>query len=148
MDIILLKDLDKVGDKYEIVTVKDGYGRNFLIPQKIAVIANAVNLKKLDEIKAKEEAEIAARLSEFQDLAKQLEGKVLKIGAKSGTSGKIFGSITSVQISNALAEQLNMEIERRKISLPDDIKTLGTYTAVLNLHPEVDSKVEFEVVAE
>jgi len=148
MDIILLKDLDKVGDKYQIVTVKDGYGRNFLIPQKIAVIANAANLKKLDEIKAKEEAEIAARLSEFQDLAKQLEGKVLKIGAKSGTSGKIFGSITSVQISNALAEQLNMEVERRKIALPDDIKTLGTYTAVLNLHPEVDSKIDFEVVAD
>lgn len=148
MDIILLKDLDKVGDKYEIVNVKNGYGRNYLIPQKIAVIANAANLKKLDEIKAKEDAEIAARLSEFQEFAKQLEGKTLKIGAKSGTSGKIFGSITSVQISNALAEQLNMEVERRKIELPTDIKTLGTYTAKLNLHPEVDSNVEFEVVAE
>lgn len=148
MDIILLKDLDKVGDKYQIVTVKDGYGRNYLIPQKMAVIANAANLKKLDDIKAKEEAEIAARLSEFQEIAAQLEGKTLKIGAKSGTSGKIFGSITSIQISNALSEQLNLDIERRKIALPEDIKTLGTYTAVLNLHPEVDSKIDFEVVAE
>ena len=148
MDIILLKDLDKVGDKYQIVNVKDGYGRNYLIPQKMAVIANAANLKKLEDIKAKEEAEIAARLSEFQEIAQQLEGKTLTIGAKSGTSGKIFGSITSIQISNALAEQLNLEIERRKISLPEDIKTLGTYTAVLNLHPEVDSKIDFEVVAE
>lgn len=148
MDIILLKDLDKVGDKYDIVTVKAGYGRNYLIPQKMAVIANKVNLKKLDEIKAKEDAEIAARLSEFQEIAKQLEGKTLSIGAKSGTSGKIFGSITSIQISNALSEQLNLDVERRKIALPEDIKTLGTYTAVLNLHPDVDSKVAFEVVAE
>ena len=148
MEIILLKDLDKVGDKYQVVTVKNGYGRNYLIPQKIGVIANATNLKKLDDIKAKEDAEIAARLSEFQELADQLKGKTLKIGAKSGTSGKIFGSITSVQIANALAEQLNIDIERRKVNLPDDIKTLGTYTAVLNLHPEVDSKIDFEVVSE
>ena len=148
MEIILLKDVDKVGDKYEIVTVKNGYGRNYLIPQKIGVIANATNLKKLDDLKAKEDAEIAARLSEFQELADQLKDKTLKIGAKSGTSGKIFGSITSAQLTNALAEQLNIEVERRKVALPDDIKTLGTYTAVLNLHPEVDSKIDFEVVAE
>jgi len=148
MEIILLKDLDKVGDKYEVVTVKNGYGRNYLIPQKVGVIANATNLKKLDDLKAKEDAEIAARLSEFQELADQLKDKTLKIGAKSGTSGKIFGSITSAQIANALAEQLNIEVERRKVALPDDIKTLGTYTAVLNLHPEVDSKIDFEVVAE
>ena len=148
MEIILLKDVDKVGDKYEVVTVKNGYGRNYLIPQKVGVIANATNLKKLEDLKAKEDAEIAARLSEFQELADQLKDKTLKIGAKSGTSGKIFGSITSAQIANALAEQLNIEVERRKVALPDDIKTLGTYTAVLNLHPEVDSKIDFEVVAE
>ena len=148
MEIILLKDVDKVGDKYEVVTVRNGYGRNYLIPQKVGVIANATNLKKLDDLKAKEDAEIAARLSEFQELADQLKDKTLKIGAKSGTSGKIFGSITSAQIANALAEQLNIEVERRKVALPDDIKTLGTYTAVLNLHPEVDSKIDFEVVAE
>ena len=148
MEIILLKDVDKVGDKYEVVTVKNGYGRNYLIPQKVGVIANATNLKKLDDLKAKEDAEIAARLSEFQELADQLKDKTLKIGAKSGTSGKIFGSITSAQIANALAEQLNIEVERRKVALPDEIKTLGTYTAVLNLHPEVDSKIDFEVVAE
>ena len=148
MDIILLKDLDKVGDKYAIVKVANGYGRNYLIPQKIGVIANADNLKKLDQIKAKEDAEIIARLSEFQEIADQLKGKSLTIGAKSGTSGKIFGSITSVQISNALAEQLSVEVERRKIELPDDIKNLGTYTAVLNIHPDVDCKIDFEVVAE
>lgn len=148
MEIILLKDLDKVGDKYQIVTVKNGYGRNYLIPQKIAVIANAVNLKKLDDIKAKENSEIAARLSEFQEIADQLKGQKLTIGAKSGTSGKIFGSITSVQIANALMDQLNIDIERRKISFSEEVKTLGTYVAILNLHPQVDSKIEFEVVSE
>lgn len=148
MDIILLKDLDKVGDKYSVVSVKNGYGRNFLIPQKLAVIANAANMKKLDDLKAKEEAERAARLSEFQEVANQLKGKTLKIGAKSGTSGKIFGSITSIQISNALQEQLGIEVERRRIALPEDIKTIGEYTAVLDLHPEVQANVQFEVIAE
>lgn len=148
MEIILLKDLDKVGDKYEIVTVKDGYARNFLIPKKVAVIANDTNLKKLEDIKEKENAEILARLSEFQEIAAQLEGKLLKIGAKTGTSGKIFGSITSIQISQALQEQLNIEVERRKIKIPEEIKVLGQYEAILELHPEVDSKIAFEVVAE
>jgi large subunit ribosomal protein L9 len=148
MDIILLKDLDKVGDKYQVVTVKDGYGRNYLIPQKMAVIANATNMKKLDDLKAKEEAERAARLSEFQEVADQLKGKTLKIGAKSGTSGKIFGSITSIQLASALKEQFNVDVERRRVNLPDDIKSLGTYTAVLDLHPEVQANVEFEVVSE
>ena len=148
MDIILLKDLDKVGDKYSVVSVKNGYGRNYLIPQKIAVIANAANMKKLDELKGKEEAERTARLSEFQAIATKLEGQVLKVGAKSGTSGKIFGSITSIQVSNALQEQLGVEVERRRVSLPEEIKTLGEYVAVLDLHPEVQAKVTFEVVAE
>lgn len=148
MEIILLKDVDKVGDKHTIVTVKDGYGRNYLIPQRMAVIANDTNRAKLDEILKKEEAAILARLSEFQEIAKQLEGKVLKIGAKAGTSGKIFGSVTAIQIAAALKDQLDLEIERRKIQLPEDVKSLGTYEAVLNLHPEVDSKVAFEVVSE
>ncbi len=148
MDIILLKDLDKVGDKYQVVTVKDGYGRNYLIPQKMAVIANATNMKKLDDLKAKEEAERAARLSEFQEVANKLVGQTLRIGAKSGTSGKIFGSITSIQLASALKEQFGVEIERRRVNLPEDISTLGTYTAVLDLHPEVQANVDFEVVAE
>ncbi len=148
MDIILLKDLDKVGDKYEVVSVKAGYGRNYLIPQKIAVIANATNLQKLDDLKGKEEAERAARLSEFQEIADQLKGKTLKIGAKSGTSGKIFGSITSIQLASALQEQYGVEIERRRVALPEEIKTLGTYTAILDLHPEVQAPIEFEVIAE
>ncbi|MCB0626224.1 MAG: 50S ribosomal protein L9, partial [Saprospiraceae bacterium] len=94
MEIILLQDIDKVGDKYEIVKVKPGYGRNFLIPKGMAIIANDANRKRLDEYKAKEAAKLAERLAEFQELAGLLKDKVLTIGAKAGTSGKIFGSVT------------------------------------------------------
>lgn len=146
MDIILLADIDNLGDKHEVVTVKNGYGRNFLIPRGLGLIANAQNTKKLDELIAKEESERAARLSEFQEIADKLKNVTLTVPAKSGTSGKIFGSVTSLQISNQLKEEQDVEVERRRIVLPDDIKTLGTYTAVLNLHKDVDAKVDFEVV--
>ena len=148
MEIILLQDIDKVGDKHEIVDVKPGYARNYLIPRKLAIIANELNRSRLDEIKQKEAEELAARLAEFEEIAEQLKGQVLKIGAKSGTSGKIFGSVTNVQIAAALKEQFDLDVDRKKIELPEEIKTLGTYTAVLNLHPDVDTKVDFEVVAE
>jgi large subunit ribosomal protein L9 len=148
MDIILLQDMDKLGDKYEIVNVKDGYGRNYLIPQGIGVIANARNLAKLDEIKRKEMEEVEKMLDHYREIAEQLEGKILKIGAKAGQSGKIFGSVTNVQIAAALREQLDVDIERRKIKLPEDIKELGNYTATLDLHPEVQPRIGFEVFAE
>jgi len=148
MEIILLQDIEKVGDKHEIVDVKPGFARNYLIPRKMAIIANELNRSRLDEIKQKEADELAARLAEFEEIAERLKGQVLKIGAKSGTSGKIFGSVTNVQLAAALKEQFDLDIDRKKVQLPEEIKTLGTYTAVLNLHPEVDTKVDFEVIAE
>ena len=148
MEIILLEDIDKVGDKFDIVKVKDGYGRNFLIPQKMAIIANTANRQKLDDYKANEASKMAELLSEFQAIAAQLKDKVLRIGAKAGTSGKIFGSVTNVQIAAALKEQFGIELDRKKVVVPEEAKELGTYTAVLNLHPDVDTRVVFEVVAE
>ena len=147
MDIILLADLNKVGDKHEVVTVKNGYGRNFLIPQGLALIANATNMKKLDDLKAKENAVEAAKVDVYKDIATKLEGKTLNIGAKAGTSGKIFGSVTTIQIVQALKEQFGVEILRKKVTL-EDIKEVGTYTATLNLHPEVVVALPIEVVAE
>ena len=147
MDIILLADLDKVGDKHEVVTVKNGYGRNFLIPQGLALIANASNMKKLDDLKAKENAAEAAKVDVFRDIATKLEGKTLKIGAKAGTSGKIFGSVTTIQIIQALKEQFDVEVLRKRVSL-EDIKEVGSYTATLNLHPEVVVELPIEVAAE
>jgi len=148
MEIILLKDVEKVGEKHTIVKVKDGYGRNYLIPQGFAIVANAVNREKLDDIKKKEAEKEAARLAEYHAVAEKVEGKVLKIGAKAGTSGKIFGSVTNVQIANALKEQLDVEVDRRKIEIAEEVKNLGDYSATLDLHPEVQVQVNFEVVAE
>jgi large subunit ribosomal protein L9 len=148
MEIILLKDMDKLGDKHDVVKVKPGYGRNYLIPQGLAVNANAINRKKRDLIIAEEEAKEAARLDEYKVMAAKLEGQTLKIGVKAGTSGKIFGSVNTVQIANALKEQLDLEIERKKIHLPEDIKEIGTYTVDLHLHKELTTKVQFELVQE
>ncbi len=148
MDIILLKDMDKLGDKHSVVSVKPGYGRNYLIPQGVGVVANAVNRKKLDTLIAEEEARESARLEEYRSLAQQMEDKTLKIGVKAGTTGKIFGSVTSVQVSQALKDQLGLEVERKKIVLPEEVKDLGTYQATINLHKEVSTKIEFELIAE
>jgi len=144
MDIILLTDVDKVGYKHEVAKVKNGYGRNYLIPQGMAIIANAKNMKKLDELKSKEAAEEAAKVDVYKAMATKLEGQTLKIGAKAGTSGKIFGSVTNVQIIAALKEQFDIDIPRRKVEV-EDVKNLGTYNATLNLHPEVTVTLPFEV---
>ena len=148
MDVILLKDLEKVGYKHDVVKVKNGFGRNYLIPKKLAVIANAINMKKLDKIKEEDLAKEAARLGEYQEVAKQLEGKTLKLGVKAGTSGKIFGSVTNVQIMNAIKEQFELDIERRKIVLTESIKEIGNYTATIELHPELTVELPFELVKE
>ena len=129
MEIILLKDIDKVGDKHQIVKVKPGYGRNFLIPQGLALLANSSNKKILAELQKQEDAKENRKLNDYKALAEQLDGVVLRIGAKTGTSGKIFGSVTNVQIANALKDQCNMDVERRKISLPEEVKTVGEYHA-------------------
>ncbi len=148
MEIILLKDVDKVGDKHTIVSVKNGYGRNYLIPQGAALIANESNRKRLAELRRREAAQELKMKDTYQDMANALTGKVLKIGAKAGTSGKIFGSVTALQLAAALKDQFSLEIPRRKIELPENVKTLGEYTAKLNLHPEVIADLAFEVVGE
>lgn len=148
MDIILLKDLDSLGYKHDIVSVKSGYGRNFLIPQGIGVIANQTNKEKLEKILEAEEAKEAARVEEYKTMAEQISGKTINIGVKSGTSGKIFGSVTNVQIAAALKEQLDVDIERKKIEIVEDIKELGTYTALVKFYKEVEASVNFELIKE
>lgn len=148
MEVILLNNIDKVGKKHEIVSVKDGYGRNYLIPQGMALVANASNRKKLDQIVKAEDRRLAAKLGEYQEMADKMKEVTIKIGAKSGTSGKIFGSVNALQLSKAIQAQTGLEIDRRVISIPVEVKELGTYEAVIDLHPEVDFKVTFEVVTE
>ncbi|MCL4109229.1 UNVERIFIED_CONTAM: hypothetical protein GTU68_062997 [Idotea baltica] len=148
MEIILLKELDKLGDKHEIVTVKPGYARNFLIPQGLALIANSSNRKRLQELRRLEDAKESKLKDFYQEIAEKLKDVVLKVGAKAGTTGKIFGSVTSVQIAQLLKEEHGVELERKKIVLEDEVKEIGSYVANLNLHPEVKTTVQFEVVQE
>ncbi len=148
MEIILLKDIDTLGERHEVVTVKPGYARNYLIPGKLALTANATNRAKLEKLRADEAAHEAERIADFKTLAAKLDGQVLRIGAKAGTTGKIFGSVTNVQIMQALKDQMGIEVIRKKIELQEEVKVLGEYTANVNFHPEVHATIKFEVVEE
>jgi len=148
MEVILLKNLSNLGDKHDVVTVKNGYGRNYLIPKGLAVLANKPNMSRLEDLVAKEKAEEDKKVEEYKLMLAQIEDKVLKIGVKSGTSGKIFGSITNIQIANALRDQFELDIPRKKISLDEDIKEIGSYHANIKLHDQVSGQVAFELIKE
>lgn len=148
MDIILKQDVDLLGSKYDVVTVKDGYARNFLIPQGLAVAATKSNVKVNDEV-IRQQAHKAAKAKDAADaIATKLEGLSLKLGAKAGESGKIFGSVNSIQLADAM-QSAGYDIERKQIHLADDtIKELGSYEATVKLHKDVTVTVKFDVVAE
>jgi large subunit ribosomal protein L9 len=148
MQVILIQDVNNLGGAHELVTVKSGYGRNFLIPSKLAVEANSSNLKQLEERRkqlAKKEEKL---LAEFNSVVAVLQQSPLKIGAKTGTSGKIFGSVTSVQIVRAIREQKGYEIDRRRIQIIDDVKELGNYKAKIDFGKGQEVEVDFEVISE
>ena len=148
MQVILIQDVDHLGAANELVSVKNGYARNYLIPSKFAVEANAVNKKRLDErmkVRAKKEA---AMLAEINKVINVLKESPLRIGAKTGTSGKIFGSVTPLQISRAIRDQKGYEIDRKRITLVDEIKELGSYKANIDFGSGNSTEIEFEVVGE
>ena len=147
MQVILVKDMDKLGDKHEVVSVKPGYGRNYLIPQGFALPASDTNLRVLKELMRQDETRENKKLNLYKEMATKIEGLNLKIGAKSGTSGKIFGSVTTIQIINALKEE-GIDLERKKIKLPEEIKDLGEYVAQVELHKQVIAQLKFEVIAD
>jgi large subunit ribosomal protein L9 len=148
MQVILIQDVNNLGGSNELVTVKNGYGRNYLIPQKFAVEASPSNLKQLNE-KLKQQAKKEAKLlAELNSVIAVLNNGALKIGAKTGTTGKIFGSVTSVQIARAIKEQKGYEIDRRRIQILDEVKELGTYKAKIDFGNGNETEVEFEVIAE
>lgn len=148
MQVILIQDVDNLGGANELVTVKNGYGRNYLIPQKLAVEANPSNLKQLEEKRKQLQKKEAKMLAEIKSVVAALNEGALKIGAKTGTSGKIFGSVTSLQISRAIREQKGYEIDRKKISIPEEVKELGEYKAAIDFGNGNTTEVAFEVVAE
>lgn len=147
MQIILKDDVKGLGYKNDTVDVKPGYGRNFLIPQGLAMMATGSNKKMIDEnirqashkaMKVKKDAEeLAAKMGDMQ----------LQIPTKAGESGKIFGAVTALQISDALKAK-GFDIDRKKINMPKEVKNVGEYTASIDLHKEVQHEVTFNVVAE
>jgi large subunit ribosomal protein L9 len=149
MEVILKQDVTNVGYKDDIVTVKNGYGRNYLIPQGLAILATETNKKVVAENKKQKAYKENKVVNEAQTIAKALENITLKIGAKAGTSGKIFGSVNAIQIAHALKEQFNFDFDRKQIEVDgESIKELGTYKAKIKLHKEISADIEFEVFAE
>lgn len=148
MEIILKKDLKGLGYKNDIVKVKNGYGRNFLIPQGIAVLATESNKKmQAEEIKQSSFKEQKLR-TEATAMAEKLADVTVKVGAKAGESGKIFGSVTNIQLADAL-KKAGYEVDRKNIEMNEDsVKTLGTYSAKVRLFKEVAATINFEVIAE
>ena len=148
MEVILIQDVDNLGGVNEVVKVKNGYARNFLLPRQLAVENSPSNRKQLEErmkqVRKKEEK----MLAEINSVIEKLKEGPLKLGAKTGTSGKIFGSVTSLQLSRAIREQRGYEIDRKKITIADEVKELGTYKAVIDFGSGHTTEVEFEVVAE
>lgn len=148
MEIILKQDMPGLGHKDDIVTVKDGYGRNFLIPKGMAILATPTS-RKIHSENLKQRAHKEANIrAEAEELAKKMEEVKITIGAKTSTSGKIFGSINTVQIAEALQQQ-GFDVDRKNITLPGDIvKEVGKYVAIVKLHRDIKAEVQFEIVAE
>ncbi len=149
MEIILKQDIPNLGFKDDLVTVKDGFATNFLIPKGMAIMAVPSEKKKLAETIRQRQFKEEKVKKEAEKLAEKLQDIEVKIGAKVGTSGKIFGSVNALQIADAIKEQFDLDIDRKKIMIDGDaIKEVGTYKATINLHKEVRPDIKFEVVGE
>jgi large subunit ribosomal protein L9 len=147
MEVILKQDIKNLGEKDDVVNVKPGYGRNFLIPQGFAILATTSSRKVLAENLKQAQFKQDKIRKDADAIAARLEGVTLSIGAKAGETGKIFGAINTIQIADALKKE-GFEVDRRRITFDTEPKFVGDYTANLNLHKEVKVKVPFTVVAE
>ena len=148
MEVILKTDVAKLGHKDDIISVKPGYGRNYLIPKGIAILATESARKALAESLKQRAHKLAKIKQDAEELAAKMQGIVLSIGAKASSTGKIFGSVNNIQIAEALKAK-GFDIDRKIILVKEEsVKELGHYTAVVKLHREVSVDVEFDVVAE
>ncbi|WP_302626348.1 50S ribosomal protein L9 [uncultured Eubacterium sp.] len=147
MKVILLEDVKTLGKKGEVVEVNDGYARNFIFKKKLGIEANGKNLNDL-KLQRQNEVKLAKeKLEAAQALAKDLEGKSITVRIQAGVEGKVFGSISSKEIALEAKKQLNMEIDKKKIVIPDAIKSLGTYNVNIKLHKDVIGVLAVKVVA-
>lgn len=147
MEIILLEDVKSLGKKGEKVKVSDGYGRN-LISKKVCLEANAKNLNDLKLKKKNDEKVAQEKYEEAQKLGKELEEKAVTTTIKVGEGGRTFGAVSSKEIAKAVADQLGLDIDKKKIQLNDSIKTLGTHEVAVKVHPKVTAKLRVKVVEE
>lgn len=146
MKVILQEDVKKVGLKGDVVEVSDGYGRNYLLPKKLAVEANVANLNSA-KVKAENKArKLQQEADEAKLLGAQLEKISVKIPVRIGKDGKLFGSVGGSDVAKALKENHSLNVDKRKISVLDDVTGTGFYDAVIKLHPEVTTKIKIEVV--
>jgi len=148
MEVILIKDVDNLGSAHELVAVRPGYARNYLIPQKFAIEASVSNKKILEERRKVLQKREAKLVAEIAKVAEVLKASPVKIGAKIGASGKIFGSVTPIQLARAIREQKGYEIDRRRINILDDVKEPGTFKAQIDFGKDKTVDLEFEVVSE
>lgn len=147
MEIILKQDIHTLGYKNDIVTVKNGYGRNYLIPTGVAVLATE-SARKMHAENMRQSAHKQEKIkNEALELAKKLEAVTITLGAKTSTTGKIFGSVNNIQIAEALAAQ-GFEIDRKVIAIKDAVKEIGKHSAIIKLHKEVKVEIAFDVVSE
>jgi large subunit ribosomal protein L9 len=147
MQVILLEDIINLGYKDDIVSVKDGYGRNYLIPEKKAIIASQSAKKVLAENLRQRAHKLEKIKANAQALAAKLEGVSLTIGAKTSSSGTIFGSVTNIQLADELGKK-GFEVDRKLIFIKDPVKEVGHYKALLKLHKDISIEIPFEVVGE
>lgn len=148
MKVILQQEVKKLGKKGDIVEVSEGYARNFLLPQKLAIPATNNNINDVKQKKASEERKRQQQLDEAKVLAAQMAKVEVTIPVKTGEGGKLFGSVAGKDVAEALVAQHGIEMDKRKIELKDTIKALGTYQAVIRLHPEVTTKIQVHITAQ
>jgi large subunit ribosomal protein L9 len=148
MQVILIKDVDNLGAANELVTVRPGYARNYLIPQKYAIEASESNRKVLEERQKQLRKREEKLMAEINKVREVLAASPVKVGAKTGTSGKIFGSVTAIQLARAIREQKGYEIDRRRISILDEVKEVGTYKAQIDFGKDNIVEMAFEVAGE
>lgn len=148
MKVILQKDVKNIGRKGEVVEVAEGYGRNYLIPRGLALEASAGNLRKAQFQKETESNKVARELKDAEKISDKIKAQELLVSARVGEGGKLFGSVTTQELADQLRRQFSVEIDKRRIDLKEPIKSLGTYSVTVKVHPQVHVPIKVKVVAE
>lgn len=148
MEVVLMEDIKSLGKKGQVVKVSDGYARNYILPRKLGVEATPKNLNELKLQKANAERVAAKQLAEAKELGEKLGAAKVTLAIRAGGNGKAFGSVSGKEIATAVASQLGVELDKRKLVLPEPIKVLGTYEVPVKLHKDVTVKLTVDVVAE